>query len=169
MIFQIHITPLEDLTKYKAQRGSLVHNLAALKPETSQVSQVEPSETLTRALKRKFTELDEITQRLRLRLSEVVEDDSDSSNDVIANQFDRDINNLSIEEDFELINFENTDQCEAPQMDLEHENVEDSKLLMTNSQETKEKNDIGNESFQKSSIHSGSEDAISLNTSTDSK
>lgn len=66
----------------------------------------EPGELLGRALKRKFTELDEITQRLRLRLSKVT-DESDTSNDEIADEFERDINTLCVEDDFDMVNFEN--------------------------------------------------------------
>lgn len=86
----------------------------------------ECNELLGRALKRKFTELDEITQRLRLRyfvlkctphydyyfcffiirLSAVVSEDSDGSNDDMTDEFENDINNLCVEDDFDLINFE---------------------------------------------------------------
>lgn len=66
----------------------------------------EPGELLSRALKRKFTELDEITQRLRLRLSHVTNDESDNSNDDAADEFERDINTLCVEEDYDMINFE---------------------------------------------------------------
>lgn len=154
------------MAKYKAPRGNPVHNLAVLKPEYSQVSEIEPSETFSRALKRKFTELDEITQRLRLRLSEVVEDDSDASSDVTADQFDKDINTLSIEEDFDLINFEKTGECQAPQINIEVENVANSKLLMTDNQEI---GDNVNGSSKTSSMQEVSEDPISLNSDTNSK
>lgn len=63
----------------------------------------EPSELLSRALKRKFTELEEITQRLRLRLADVTKDDSDTSNDEFADEFERDINTLHVEDDYNMI------------------------------------------------------------------
>lgn len=61
---------------------------------------VVPSELLSRALKRKFTELDEITQRLRQRLSAVTNEDSDVSNDDFADEFERDLNSVCV--DFDL-------------------------------------------------------------------
>ncbi|KAJ8945066.1 hypothetical protein NQ318_005246, partial [Aromia moschata] len=104
----IHITPLESLSKYLYQ-AECDCNLPVQDPENDEThtdEDAEPSETLSRALKRKFTELDEITQRLRLRLSKVTSEDSDASSDGAAEEFERDINTLCIEEDFDLINFE---------------------------------------------------------------
>lgn len=79
----------------------------------------EPNELLSRALKRKFTELDEITQRLRLRLSKVTneadndDDNNDAecsnnnkNNDELTDEFERDINTLCVEDDFDMIDFE---------------------------------------------------------------
>lgn len=94
--------------------------------------QSEPSELLSRALKRKFTELDEITQRLRLRLSKVTDEDSDTSSDGTADQFEKDINTLSIEEDFDLINFEDeTNKLSVLVMDDTLKNDSDCSLLIT--------------------------------------
>ncbi|KAG5899964.1 hypothetical protein JTB14_034535 [Gonioctena quinquepunctata] len=103
----IHVTPLEDLSKYRSQKNC-GHNARPSGPnnETSEVSAPdETSESLSRVLKRKFSELDEITQRLRLRLSKVTNEDSDTSSDGFAENFERDINTLCIEEDFDLIDF----------------------------------------------------------------
>lgn len=66
----------------------------------------ESSELLSRALKRKFIELDEITQRLRLRLSDVTRDESDILNDDFADEFERDINTLCVEDDYDTINLQ---------------------------------------------------------------
>lgn len=66
----------------------------------------ESTELLSRALKRKFIELDEITQRLRLRLSDVTKDESDTSNDDLADEFERDINTLCVEDDYDMINLQ---------------------------------------------------------------
>lgn len=66
----------------------------------------ESTELLSRALKRKFIELDEITQRLRLRLSDVTKDESDTSNDEFADEFERDINTLCVEDDYNTINLQ---------------------------------------------------------------
>lgn len=41
-----------------------------------------------------------------IRLSAVVSEDSDGSNDDMTDEFDNDINNLCVEDDFDLINFE---------------------------------------------------------------
>lgn len=95
--------------KFQSQREPISDNATAAStsetPETELLD--EPGELLSRALKRKFTELDEITQRLRLRLSKVTNDDeSDNSNDEIADEFERDINTLCVEDDFNLINFD---------------------------------------------------------------
>lgn len=65
----------------------------------------ETNETLSRALKRKFIELDEITQRLRSRLSNVTNDD-DAFNDDLADEFEHDINTLCVEDDYNLIDFD---------------------------------------------------------------
>ncbi|CAH1960455.1 unnamed protein product [Acanthoscelides obtectus] len=106
----IHIMPLEDLSKYcsnanAAKETKINDNVQTVQPPDQQ----EPSELLSRALKRKFVELDEITQRLRLRLSKVT-NESDSSNDEMAEEFENDINALCIEDDFDTINFEDEAQ-----------------------------------------------------------
>lgn len=64
--------------------------------------EVLPSEVLSRALKRKFTELDEITQRLRKRLSAVTNEDSDVSNDDFADEFERDLISISVDTDLDV-------------------------------------------------------------------
>lgn len=104
------MTPLENISKSTENSSSCgthisnlfnndVHITPAQQPQ-------EPSELLSRALKRKFIELDEITQRLRLRLSKVTNDESDTSNDELADEFERDINTLCVEDDYDMINFE---------------------------------------------------------------
>ncbi|VEN47129.1 unnamed protein product [Callosobruchus maculatus] len=97
----IHITPLEDLSKYQSE----VNAPKTMITDNSVQPQQEPSELLSRALKRKFVELDEITQRLRLRLSEVT-NESDSSSDGMTEEFEKDINTLCVEDDFDTVNFE---------------------------------------------------------------
>lgn len=98
-------------------------------PETSQVEE-EPSEVFSRALKRKFTELDEITQRLRLRLSKVTEDEFDNSDDGNADEFERDINTLCIEDDFDLIDFE--EEARNFNLNLNREDATTSNEGLTN-------------------------------------
>lgn len=90
----------------------------------------EPSELFSRTLKRKFTELDEITQRLRLRLSKVTNEDSDSSSDGVAEEFEKDINTLCVEEDFDLIDFEE----EAKKLNIDEEKVNCSESSTSKSQ-----------------------------------
>ncbi|XP_018571653.1 uncharacterized protein LOC108911249 isoform X2 [Anoplophora glabripennis] len=113
----IHIMPLEDISKYTLRKEECSCNASTENVETkTSKPEDEPSEVFSRALKRKFTELDEITQRLRLRLSKVTNDDSDSSSDGVAEDFERDINTLCIEEDFDLIDFEE----EAKKLNISH-------------------------------------------------
>ncbi|XP_076255909.1 uncharacterized protein LOC143193530 [Rhynchophorus ferrugineus] len=104
----IHIDPLENVQKTFSNTGCNIYEddykMQLLPTLTTGIE--DTNEPLNRALKRKFTELDEITQRLRSRLSEVVQEDSEESNDDMAEEFENDINNLCIEEDFDLINFE---------------------------------------------------------------
>lgn len=52
------------------------------------------------------------------RLSEVVSEDSEGSNDDVTDEFEHDINNLCIEEDFDLINFED----QARKFSINHTN-----------------------------------------------
>ncbi|XP_050315160.1 C2 domain-containing protein 3-like [Anthonomus grandis grandis] len=135
----IHVNPLEKVQKPK-QTTAL--------PETSDCAtsgiinslipdNAECNEVLSRALKRKFTELDEITQRLRLRLSEVVSEDSENSNDDIAEEFEQDINNLCIEEDFHLVDFEEEAKKFGQMLKAQQEIKESG----NNGEENKEKND----------------------------
>ncbi|XP_060531036.1 uncharacterized protein LOC132704799 isoform X2 [Cylas formicarius] len=100
----VHVTPLENLSKFG--NGAIGSVSIAKATEIGDAVDRE-NEPLSRALKRKFIELDEITQRLRLRLSEVVsENPEDSNDDVVAEQFENDINTLCVEEDFDLVNFD---------------------------------------------------------------
>lgn len=117
---QIQVTPLENISKYQelkethtVQHTQILHNtqneLTLANPQPAKFD--ESSELLSRALKRKFTELDEITRRLRLRLSNVTNDESDASNDDLADEFERDINTLCVEDDYDMINLQTeTDQ-----------------------------------------------------------
>lgn len=165
---------MEDLTKYKADRSNTFSDEAStnLNEEAQNDPIDEPSETFSRALKRKFTELDEITQRLRLRLSKVMEDDSDGSSDGVADQFEKDINTLSIEEDFDLINFDeetmkfNKDNSEGEK----NSNSDTTNLLMTNSnQEMDNENKVGIESSKASNTNFESTDQSSDETINNSK
>lgn len=96
---------MKDLPPFDQTSATAVGNdlLAALPPLKTLD---ESSELLSRTLKRKFIELDEITQRLRLRLSDVTRDESDTSNDEVADEFERDINTLCVEDDYDMINLE---------------------------------------------------------------
>ncbi|KAK4880800.1 hypothetical protein RN001_008946 [Aquatica leii] len=109
---KIHVTPLENILKFSESKTAYnpkgSSELLNMKPIKSVISaklelQEPPGELLRRALKRKFTELEEITQRLRSRLADVTKDDSDTSNDDFVDEFERDINTLSIEEDYDML------------------------------------------------------------------
>ncbi|KAJ8910287.1 hypothetical protein NQ315_014962 [Exocentrus adspersus] len=115
----IHIIPLQNLSKYFLPKPGCSCN-TPLENDSNARHEDEPSEIFSRTLKRKFSELDEITQRLRLRLSKVTNDDSDTSSDGIADEFEKDINTLCIEEDFDLINFEE----ETRKLDLNNKEYE---------------------------------------------
>ncbi|KAI4462560.1 hypothetical protein MML48_4g00012375 [Holotrichia oblita] len=125
---KISVTPLENLNRFKT------HDFPFLQPQSNPSASLginkvpqkiavekvdEPGELLSRALKRKFTELDEITQRLKLRLSHVTNDESDNSNDDAADEFERDINTLCVEEDYDMINFE-TETSYVPTQNASH-------------------------------------------------
>ncbi|XP_008191715.1 C2 domain-containing protein 3 [Tribolium castaneum] len=120
----IHVTPLENVIKYRPQECCEGESSSPSQPPEAPF---EPGELLGRALKRKFTELDEITQRLRLRLSKVTNDESDTSNDEIADEFERDINTLCVEDDFDMVDFEK----EAQKFNLNHTKDSEVGLLQT--------------------------------------
>ncbi|XP_044255228.1 uncharacterized protein LOC123005506 [Tribolium madens] len=120
----IHVTPLENVMKYRARECCEGEPSSPSQPPEAPF---EPGELLGRALKRKFTELDEITQRLRLRLSKVTNDESDTSNDEIADEFERDINTLCVEDDFDMVDFEK----EAEKFNFHHTKDTEVGLLQT--------------------------------------
>lgn len=110
---KIQVTPLENISKFLDHKKICVpekfqSNPVAIPPVSPQLTvhdvteEVLPSEVLSRALKRKFTELDEITQRLRQRLSAVTNEDSDVSNDDFADEFERDLNSVSVDTDLDV-------------------------------------------------------------------
>lgn len=98
---------MENVSRFKEMRKSeqQVSTNSAMESQESTEEVEEPHETLSRALKRKFIELDEITQRLRLRLSNVTNDEAEF-NDELADEFEHDINTLCVEDDYNLIDFE---------------------------------------------------------------
>ncbi|XP_044750077.1 uncharacterized protein LOC123310592 isoform X2 [Coccinella septempunctata] len=132
----IHITPLEDLAIFRTHtdfplsctstivnthypKNSYPTEISFLSPDCPDDHSYEDEadgELLSRALKRQFAELDEITQRLRLRLSFVTKEETEEDDDEIAEQFEKDINTLSIEEDFDMVNFEHEVSNNAPQI-----------------------------------------------------
>lgn len=93
-------------------------------------TQEAPSELLSRALKRKFTELDEITQRLRSRLADVTKDDSDISADEFCDEFERDINTLCVEDDYNMIDLTSLSNYESELQSLSNlQNTSNQYLL----------------------------------------
>lgn len=132
---QIHVTPLEDLSIFKISKDTpqgcqstahtIIHHKNSTSSDVPNIPQPEINtvqdeddggEILSRALKRKFAELDEITQTLRLRLSHVTNDETEEETDEFAEEFERDINTLSIEEDFDMVNFENQESVRNPKI-----------------------------------------------------
>lgn len=80
------LTPKESLLKYQADSSPPVN--ALLSPLSISVSDDNGPNLLSRTLKRKFTELDEITTRLRARLQDVTREENFEGDD----EFERDLN-----------------------------------------------------------------------------
>lgn len=95
---------MENLSKFNKLRGYYTPEKlpTTIEPKLPEPDE-SPPELFSRALKRKFTELEEITQRLKQRLSTVTNDDSDISDD-FADEFERDLNTECVET--EKVNFE---------------------------------------------------------------
>lgn len=132
--FQIHIKPKDDITVHQKQPKREMNILSAIdqtereplkqdhseKMEEAQLEKT-PNESqpnvddsaLSRALKRKFTELEEITQRLRARLFDVTGNMSMDPDD----EFENDLNTIPDEED----DFEESNIASSMSLDwLEH-------------------------------------------------
>lgn len=95
---QIKVTlkPLEDVDKFRNPSSPLV---TLMQPLNIDVSSSESSNDgganlLSRTLKRKFTELDEITQRLKARLFDVTGDDNFDPDE----EFERDLNTACVDD-----------------------------------------------------------------------
>lgn len=101
---QIIIQPKEDIQTYRDKKQSNIENREPATTATTSAQNfvAEMSEaiadnqtqfSLNRILKRKFTELEEITERLRARLLDVTDeaDDCDKDND-IDDEFETDLN-----------------------------------------------------------------------------
>lgn len=123
--FQVHIKPKDDLTIYqKRPPPELVPNDIKTVDEvqeteqnaidvTSNESRAIDDSALSRALKRKFTELEEITQRLRARLFDVTADMSMDPDE----EFENDLNTIPDEDD----DFEESNIASEMSLDwLEH-------------------------------------------------
>lgn len=102
------MTPLENPNKFNILKQTPIfepiHDGSRL--QNRQTNPDNPDESLSRALKRKFIELDEITQRLRLRLSDVTKDEFVTANDDFADEFERDINTLCVEDDYDTVDLQ---------------------------------------------------------------
>ncbi|CAH1159661.1 unnamed protein product [Phaedon cochleariae] len=96
----IHVTPLDNLEIHQPRKDDCGCDIRPAAEVNEVSTSNEASESLSRALKRKFTELDEITQRLRLRLSKVT-NDSDSSSDGFADEFEKDISSFRDEDNLD--------------------------------------------------------------------
>lgn len=84
---KISIRPLENVEQYQDSSTSITDTSSLLNPLSIDVDDNGPN-LLSRTLKRKFTELDEITQRLKARLFDVTNDENFDPDD----EFERDLN-----------------------------------------------------------------------------
>lgn len=86
---KLSFKPQEDLLQYQDSSTSLPVVNSMMNPLNVDVASVDDgSNLLSRTLKRKFTELDEITQRLKARLFDVTGDENFDPDD----EFERDLN-----------------------------------------------------------------------------
>ncbi|KAG5681101.1 hypothetical protein PVAND_010566 [Polypedilum vanderplanki] len=100
---KITLKPLDDVSKFRNPESPLVPLMCPLSIDiNSSESSNDGSNVLSRTLKRKFTELDEITQRLRARLFDVTGDDPDD-------EFERDLNTAVTEDEIDNENFNKDD------------------------------------------------------------
>lgn len=127
-MLQIHIKPKDDITIYQKRTPPAVNLLPAVnqlscEPQKMDYTALEPTSNenrtvvddtaLSRALKRKFTELEEITQRLRARLFDVTGNMSIDPDD----EFENDLNTIPDEDD----DFEESNIASSMSLDwLEH-------------------------------------------------
>ncbi|CAG9806149.1 unnamed protein product [Chironomus riparius] len=103
---QIKITlkPLDDVNKFRNPSSPLVPLMQPLSIDiSSNESSNDGSNILSRTLKRKFTELDEITQRLRARLFDVTADENLDPDE----EFEKDLNTAVDDMDDNEDNLEN--------------------------------------------------------------
>lgn len=87
---KLSLKPLENLTQYQDSSTSLPVLNSSMNPLSIDVSAADENgpNLLSRTLKRKFTELDEITQRLKARLFDVTGDENFDPDE----EFERDLN-----------------------------------------------------------------------------
>lgn len=100
-VTQISIEPKDDLQVYRDKKLATIENLKPVtvappeQPFASEIDDVladnQGQFSLNRILKRKFTELEEITERLRARLLDVT-DDSDELDKDMEDEFESDLN-----------------------------------------------------------------------------
>ncbi|XP_053683720.1 C2 domain-containing protein 3 [Sabethes cyaneus] len=93
---KVNITPQENVTHYKSLDESVNFQIP-LSIDVDCVGIDAGNTSLSRALKRKFTELEEITQRLKARLFDVTGDENVDPDD----EFERDLNTEADEADDE--------------------------------------------------------------------
>lgn len=88
---KINVTPLEDISKYSADLSAEISIESSV---TDLLEEIVPSTSpsLSNTLKRKFSELDEITARLKQRLMTVTTDDDNKSDRSEDLEFEFDLN-----------------------------------------------------------------------------
>uniref|UniRef100_A0A182P5F0 C2 domain-containing protein n=1 Tax=Anopheles epiroticus TaxID=199890 RepID=A0A182P5F0_9DIPT len=96
---KVNVQPLENVQVYKTLDGQMNFQIPlSIDVDCSAIGLDAANNTsLSRALKRKFTELEEITERLKARLFDVTGDDATDPDD----QFERDLNTEAEEEEDE--------------------------------------------------------------------
>lgn len=84
---KISLKPFDDISKFKSSWSPDVPLMRALNVDVCNSESSNDGTLLSRTLKRKFTELDEITERLRVRLLDVTGETNDPDE-----EFERDLN-----------------------------------------------------------------------------
>ncbi|KAJ8937561.1 hypothetical protein NQ314_011796 [Rhamnusium bicolor] len=128
----IHIIPLENLSRYELQKEECNCNTPPSNNTKKKIPQPEPEP------ENEPSEIDYV-----YACQKVTNEDSDTSSDGAVEEFEKDINSLCIEEDFDLINFEE----EARKLNSNHskDNVESSASSDVNFQTLLAINDKENE------------------------
>ncbi|XP_058065680.1 uncharacterized protein LOC131215307 [Anopheles bellator] len=103
---KIYIKPLENVQSFKVaeeQQNFRLPLLIDVDCGPTMGLDTSSNTSLSRALKRKFIELEEITERLKARLFDVTGDDGDDDGTDPDDQFERDLNTAASEDDDDAV------------------------------------------------------------------